>query len=174
MYAQARKWQSKTGTQTWLTSKFKVSHSQGRIFFPKVRQHFLMPTCSFKRKTISTLSCESEEVGKGCALNLPSLLTHLTGEGHRSWSPVQSQAWQATARELGSRCLSPGGGNSLTLFDSSCWKPTWNTAPLLREKECSSFLALSGTRRLARWRHSNQNRLNSALVYFTTCAQGPE
>lgn len=89
MYAQARKWQSKNWDPDMADSKFKVSHSQGRIFFfpLKVRQHFLMPTCSFKRKTISTLSCESEGGWKGLCSQPSSLLTHLTGEGHRSWSP---------------------------------------------------------------------------------------
>ena len=60
-----------------------------------------------------------------------------------------------------------------TLFDSSCWRSQPGTQLLFREKECSR-LALSRMRRLARWRHSNQDRLNSALVHFTTCAQGPE
>lgn len=33
MYAQARKWQSKNWDPDMADSKFKVSHSQGRIFF---------------------------------------------------------------------------------------------------------------------------------------------
>lgn len=115
-----------------------------------------------------------KEAGKGCALlNLPPCL-HILQKAMGAGALVQSQAWQAAARELGSSCLeswwwqlfgpcliAPAGEASLEHSSS------------FREKECSR-LALSGMRRLARWRHSNQNRLNSALVHFTTCAQGPE
>ena len=55
------------------------------------------------------------EVGKGCALNLPPCLRISQEKATGAGALVQSQAWQATARELGSRCLSPGGGNSLDL-----------------------------------------------------------
>lgn len=118
MYAQARKWQNKNWDPDMADSKFKVSHSQGSIFFPlKVRQHFLMPTCSFKRKTISPLCPVSQrEVGKSCALNLPPCLRISQEKATGARALVHSQAWQAAARELGSRCLSPGGGNSLDLF----------------------------------------------------------
>lgn len=79
---------AKTGTQTWLTPSSRSPIHKAVLFFLKVRQHFLMPTCSFKRKTISPLlSCESEGGWKGlCPPQPSSLLTHLA-EGHGSRSP---------------------------------------------------------------------------------------
>lgn len=40
MYEQARKWQSKNGDPDMADSKFKVSHSQGSIFFPQSKAAF--------------------------------------------------------------------------------------------------------------------------------------
>lgn len=40
MYEQARKWQSKNRDPDMADSKFKVSHSQGSIFFPQSKAAF--------------------------------------------------------------------------------------------------------------------------------------
>lgn len=112
MYAQARKWQSKNWDPDMADFKFKVSIHKAGFFFPlKVRQHFLMPTCLFKRKQLALCPVSQRRLERAVLSTfLPAYASHRRRPQElEPW--VQSQAWQATARELGSRCLSPGGGN---------------------------------------------------------------